>query len=112
MLIRQEQIDAFSEPMMRGFENRMATRLRSRFPEKLAGVSDDDLRQLIRAGIEKAQSYNVELDADVSRYLEYITEYGPDFDARTWALRVLGDAGLNGSRKMDLLDDVKTFELR
>lgn len=115
MVIRNSQMDAFRESTMDAFEKRAAARLRSRFPARLAETTEDQLRETIRLGVERAKEYEITAESDVLRYLEYMVEYRPDFDEHDetlWAKRILRDRDLTGTQKMDRLDDFTTFELR
>jgi hypothetical protein len=113
MVIRSEQIQAFSEAMRERFENRAMAHLRRRFAAVLDKTGDDALRKRIRAGMECAASYGIRAESDVMRYLEYTVEYGPDFDtASGWAPPILGAEGASGARKMDELDNWTTYTLR
>jgi hypothetical protein len=113
--LRGEQMDAFRESMMRRFEKRAAEQLRSRFAAKLADTNDQELEELVRSGVVKARAYGVVGETDVSRYLEYMVEYGRDFDTSpdtAWAQPILTAPTTTGTEKMKRLGDFTTFELR
>ena len=112
LTVRQGQMDTLAESMMRRYEQRVAERLRAQFPAKLDPVSDEDLREHVRTGATKAKGYGITAESDMTRYLEYTVEYGPEFDATPWARRVLADEKLSGREKMDRLDGYTTYELR
>jgi len=101
---------------MRDFENRSLVSLLASFPAELASSSYEDIRSLIRSGLAKARSYGIVNEADVTRYFEYMVEYGADFDTvlptSDWALPILSSPWLTGFEKMNELDDFATFELR
>lgn len=100
---------------MRDFERRTIADLRSSFPDKLAANSDEDLRALIRYGLERARVYGVVNEDDVTRYFEYMVEYGADFDTAPgtcWAAQILTSPQKSGFEKMNELDDLTTFDLR
>lgn len=108
-------MNSLSDAMMRSFEQRMRVHLRSAFTSTLANTTDDDLVKLIRTGVSDAERYGIVAESDVSRYLEYMVEYGPDFDRgpkTPWAGRILTTPGALGWKKMDDLDAFTTFELR
>jgi hypothetical protein len=114
-VLRNAQVEAFRASLMSDFERRAMDDLRSSFPDKLAGSSDDDIRTLIRSGLEKARSYEVVNEADITRYFEYMVEYGVDFDiapTSAWAAPILTSQLMTGHMKMNGLDDLTTFELR
>jgi hypothetical protein len=104
-----------SEATLRGFEERMRVHLRAAFAQALTKTTDADLLELIRTGITDARRYGIVAEPDAGRYLEYMIEYGPDFDRnpnKPWAARILATPGALGWKKMDDLDAFTTFELR
>lgn len=112
LLIRHTQIDVLRQSLIRDFERRSLENLRLSFPEKLAGSSDDDLIAMIRAGMVNAGNYGIMNEADLTRYFEYMVEYGVDFDtASGWAPAILLSSWTTGSEKMNELDNFTTFEL-
>jgi hypothetical protein len=98
---------------MRDFERRSITSLRSSFPDKLGRSSEEDILIMIRSGLAKASVYGVVNETDVTRYFEYIMEYGPEFDSNSaWAVPILTSQWMTGFEKMNELDNLTTFELR
>ena len=115
LVLRSAQFDAFRDSSMGDFELRTVADLRSSFPEKLAPNSDEDLRTLIRYGLERSRVYGVINEDDVTRYFEYMVEYGADFDTAPgtwWAAPILTSPQKTGYEKMNELDDLTTFDLR
>jgi hypothetical protein len=115
LVMREEQLEILSKYALDEFENRMIPHLRSRFKEQLLPMDDSKLRSLIRHGIAKAKQYDIAEEFDVRRYLEYMLEYGPDFDtspSTSWAHQILMTQGATGAKKMDRLDNYTTFVLR
>jgi len=111
MLIRDEQIGAFDQPLKARFQQRMRTHLRSRFQVRLADMPDDQITAVIDQATRKARGYGITLEFDVRRFLEYVVEYGPDFDTLDWAWPILVPKG-EGTEKMNTLDDTAAFVLR
>lgn len=112
--IREEQLDLLSNYMLKRFEDRMIVHLRDNFPESTKEFSEAELRQMIRAGLDKANTYDVTDEVDVERYLEFMLDYGPDFDvsAKTsWAGEILKKPDLTGTEKILKLDEYELFEL-
>ena len=112
LVIRQEQMDSLQAEMVSEFEGRMVVYLPQTFPDQLGATSESDLRSMIRKGIEKAESYGVVLEMDVQRYLESLVVLGSDFDEgpeHEWAGKILDDASLSGTQKMDSIDNHLIF---
>jgi hypothetical protein len=115
-VLRNQQMEAFADDMMRRYQKRAAAHLRERFNPELANIDDGQLNGMIEAGMKRAAGYGITAEADVTRFLEYTVEFGPEFDTNPtnagWAQPILTDANLTGTAKMNRLDDYTTFELR
>ncbi|MCP3868665.1 MAG: hypothetical protein GY703_11330 [Gammaproteobacteria bacterium] len=55
LALRREQIDTFREAKERQFEGRVLTHLRRVYPRRCDRLGDDDIRAIIRNGIERAE---------------------------------------------------------
>jgi hypothetical protein len=107
-------MEILSQYMVEQFVNRAVIHLRTAFPGQIKEVSDTYLRGKIHSGIDKARQYNINFEEDVLRYLEYIIEYGTDFDINpdfSWAGKILMD-DIDGSAKIALLDEYVRSELK
>jgi hypothetical protein len=113
--IRETQMKTLREYTLRQFENRMVAHLRTTFQKQTHDLSEAELRVRIRTGVHHAAHYNITIEDDVRRYLEYVTMYGPDFDANpqtAWAGEILRTQNLNGGEKMDRIDEYDLFGSR
>jgi len=107
LVIRDDQIQAFDESMLRSFKNRMFSHLRKVCPEETSNMSEEELRSLIQGGIVKAESYEIFEDDDVRRFLEYTLILKPDFDQDSSfpeIQEILNDEEMDGTEKMDEID--------
>ena len=107
LVIRDEQIEALDESMLRSFKNHMVSHLRKVCPEETSGMSDEELRALIQGGIDKAESYEIFEDDDVRRFLEYMLILSPDFDQDSSfpeIREILNNEEMDGTEKMDEID--------
>lgn len=108
LVIREEQMSALSQAMLKQFEDRMVVHLSSDFPTETREISEGELRILIQEGIEQAEQYQIILEDDVRRYLEFMVMYGQNFDTSSntaWAGKILHTKELDGTAKMDLIDE-------
>lgn len=115
LVIRDDQIEAFDESMLRSFKNRMVSHLRTACPKETSGISDEELRALIQEGIDKAESYEIFEDNDVRRFLEYMSILNPDFDQNSSfpeILEILNHEEMDGTEKMDEIDFYYNSKLR
>jgi hypothetical protein len=112
LTIRPEQIEIFRRRLLQQFEDVMLGHLTSHFERHPLVGNEAKLRNAIRKGIASARGYGVVCEFDVCRFLEFTLEYGTGFHSTAWASRILNDATLSGSAKMDRLDDYTVFVLR
>jgi hypothetical protein len=113
--VRQDQIDTFHEAMLRTFLERVARHLRAMFEEDLAALDDAALDAMLRRAVAKAAHYDIQIEADVARYAEYVVFLGEHFDDHAnlpWAGAILRDASLSGSEKMNRIDTIVTEVFR
>lgn len=107
LVIRQEQMDVLSAYMRAQFEQRMIQHLRAKFPERTQDLPDERIRLVVQNSMKKAQSYGVEYEDDIRRFIEYLVIYGTRLDTREetrWIGDILRRDDLNGTAKMDLID--------
>lgn len=86
----------------------MVAHLKRYFPDRCAHLSDEDVRESIRYGIERANAYEICIEQDVSRYINLMYILGRDFDRDPelpWAQAILSGRALKGLKtvKMDVL---------
>ena len=112
IIIRREQMETFENAAMRTFEDRMLVHLRENHPDKIKDMNDEQLRSLIRQGIQQAETHEVVIEWDVCRYLDLVVLHGLDFDESpetTWAGEILRSKELDGTGKMDRIDHYEKF---
>ncbi|MCD6303567.1 MAG: hypothetical protein J7M21_01225 [Planctomycetes bacterium] len=115
MKIRKEQMDAFSEPLMRSFECRLVRHVEKVFPDECGQLGDEAVRQRVRKGIRDARKYGVVIEYDVARYVDLMFILSEDFDDNDefpWARRILNHPDLDGRAKMDRLYKRTEAELK
>lgn len=97
LIIRDEQMEALGLYMRRVFEERMVQHVKDAYPGRYqtlteGGLGDKNVRALIRKGIDKAAGYGVEKEGNVTTFIEWMLEYGPDFEVqeeRAWMKDIL-----------------------
>jgi hypothetical protein len=108
-------MDALSSYMLGQFTKRMARHLRDRFPGRCGEMSEQQMLDAVRRGINDAAGYGVTAEPDVQRYLEYMLLLSPDFDVSpetAWAGGTLRDSSLSGTAKMNRIDRYYIFASR
>ena len=114
MIIRENQQQTFAVELQNKFEDKMVIHLRKGFAEEVEQWEEDDLREFIRDGMDKAFSYDITIEADVARFIEYMVCYGEGFDHNenlAWFQPVLNSEKLNGTQKMDAVDRLNYIAL-
>jgi hypothetical protein len=115
LVIRQQQMEVLGKYMQKQFEDRLAAHLRTRFPQQTKEMAESAIHALIAGGIEKARRYGISSEDDVRRYVEYMARYGQDFDTdrkTVWARRFLRDKDLDGTSKLNKMDEYELFAVR
>lgn len=112
--ITRDQISLFERAQWQRFENEVIARLRQNFEPVLRAFQLDDvkLRDVIHLGVQRAEKYNILSEYDVTRFIEYIFEYGGHFESLPWVQTVFDAQDLTGGEKMDRLDAFSAFILR
>ncbi len=103
LIIRKEQMEAFSQYMIEQFEESAQAYLRKAYAEQLKEKDDAWLRLIIKAGIKKARGHGFELESQVRRYIECMLLWGEDFDANpdaAWAAEILNDNSASKDEKL------------
>jgi len=96
---------------MRGqFESRMVGHIKNTFPDRIKNVSDEKIRTVIQESSKKAESFGIEYEDDIRRFIEYLVIYGTQLDIKEdirWLGEILRREDLNGTEKMDMIDDLE-----
>jgi len=102
LVIRKNQMSAFSQYMVRQFESSVLAHLHAMYPQYAQEKGASYLRSLIRSGIEKAAGYTIKVEDDVRCFIDCMIFFGPDFDVNpsfAWAGEILGDMSIAGDEK-------------
>jgi hypothetical protein len=97
LTIRKEQFAVFQKVACDDFENRMVSHIKEFFPQQAEHLGEAGIRDLIRYGIQRAATYQFELEPDVCNYIDFMLVFGRDFDrdpALSWASCILNDPAL------------------
>ena len=113
-VIRPEQFEALSAQEFRRFKADLAAHLRANFPERTEALSEAALGETIDTAIERAAPFGITSEDDLQRSLEYVMLYGPDMDTNRetpWIGEILARADLDGTAKLNAMDDHLLFTL-
>jgi hypothetical protein len=117
--IRQEQYEALNENAREQFFRRVIQYLRTEWKSQCEDMDQSQLETMVREQTETAESYGIEIEADVVKYLEIALQLGEDFDTSEqfpWAQKILTNQETDGTikiqqlrtRLLQLLDDLST----
>jgi hypothetical protein len=108
LTIRKEQLAVFQKGASEDFENHMVSHVKQFFPGHFEQLGEAAVRDLIRCGIQKGASYNIEEQPDLCQFIDFLFVFGRDFDrdpALPWASSILNDPEVPGP-------SAKVYELR
>jgi hypothetical protein len=108
MLIRPEQMNRLSQAISNAFENQMFQKVKQSYPEKSGSVPEDQLRSIVRTGINRAKEYGIDRTNDVERFIDLMFRF-PRFDFEQdppseWALEILTDPASSPQEKLDQVE--------
>lgn len=81
LVIRAEQMNVFKEVALRSFKNEMLNHLREFSPPWFKAVGEEQMREVIHFGIERAATHGFTFRGSVRLYLELMLVFGSYFDA-------------------------------
>jgi len=92
LTIRPAQIKVFSQTEVAKFEEWMIVHLKKYFPVQCRAAGEQQLRTIIRTGIDRATVYEISSQRDVCKYIDLMVVLGRDFDTDRrfpWAAEIL-----------------------
>lgn len=92
---------------MRGSEDRfvehLVSHIKTEDPEISTEYTDDELRNMVRVGIKKAEGYGFKLSEDQSAFVAIMFEVAPNFDSQPEIRSVLEETDLTPSARLEKL---------
>ena len=111
--VRAEQLKAFEDAAAQRLEDRMAAHLRELAPQHCNAVGEENLRKVVRTGIERAANYGLTFRGPVRFYLDLMIMLGSDFDTDPqypWAAAILEDPAISG--QMDRAEQLHEMAMK
>lgn len=108
LIIRQAQVDAMGALLRERFVQATLAHLRGAFPERSEALGEVGLRQLVDDAAARGASLGIVAEQDVAGLAHFMLATARDFESQPeygWAARIVGDADLTGSDKVDALFD-------
>jgi hypothetical protein len=106
LIIREPQMAALSEDLIRRFEDRAFDHVQRYFPQQCDAIGESATRYYVAEGIHRARRYGLESEYDLLRFLNLTFAFGSDFESRpehAWMLEFLNDSQLWPTARMDAL---------
>jgi hypothetical protein len=101
LTIRDEQMAAFQEAMLRRFVPSVAQYLRDRLPERVADLDGAQMKQRVKEIFGRARKHAIVIEWDLCRYAFLDMILGPNFEARcTWAAPIFSRRDLDATQKV------------
>lgn len=94
LVIRKKQIEQLGGGPQRAFENEMVAHLAEFSPPLFNVIKGDQLREVVRFGIDRSERYGFTLRGPIRLYLEMMLLFGSHFDTDPqypWAKEILID---------------------
>lgn len=96
LVVRKAQIEVFKGPLREPFVLRMLDHVQAHFPGDCSDIAREELLDIVRDGIVRAEKYGFESERDAARFLNLMFTFGRSFDRDPtlgWATRLLARAG-------------------
>ncbi len=107
ILIRKDQKKALATAATNDFVERMLVHVNKFFPDHYEALGEDNCRELVDHGINKAAIYDIVNERDVCKYIDLMVSFGVEFDGDPelpWASEILNDKSMkDSSEKVDVL---------
>jgi hypothetical protein len=106
LTIRAAQMAALTAPHRERFVDRTLATLAGLFPGDPRLADETAIRAEIRAGVARAESYDITRDREVGLFVVLVHALGLGFEERPdrrWIAAILRDANLEEQAKLDLI---------
>jgi hypothetical protein len=104
LVIRETQIQAFSDKMEQDFEERLRRHVELTFPEKARRMGPEGVRGTIRAQAQAARRHGLTTERQIATWVNLEFMEGPGFERRPWARQVLGNKRLEAEARIRRLE--------
>ena len=109
LVMRETQMATFEQAAIHNFENRLLEHLKEFFPRHCEIFGEEQVRKVIRLGIERAEQYELVSERDLHLYVGLMFMLGSYFDQDPqlpWAAKILKDENIaDPSDRIDQLHD-------
>jgi len=106
LLIRNEQMKIFKTELLETFIKKTQAHIHEVFEEQIMDKTEEDIREIIQNGIEKARGYEIREEQAVVLFIDLIIGIGPDFEEQKpnkWMISILEREDMIAQEKMDFI---------
>lgn len=106
--ITKEQISSLNNTFKHGFIKNLLFELREEHEEAVAVLNDEELYEMIDAGMERAYDYELDADEDITAFVKLLLMVGWYFDRHELFEFYLIDDSCDPDERMDYIFEVAT----
>jgi hypothetical protein len=106
LTIRKEQLRVLDQAKRKRFMAKMLQHVQEFFPSQCALLGENQLREWVEHGINRAANYRLASERDVCKYIDVMIVFGKDFDRDSrlpWASKILSVQHTKPAEKTRLL---------
>jgi len=106
--IRSEQLEVFEQASLKAFEDNMVDYLRDFSPKHAQILDEEQLRAVVRYGIDRAEHHGLTSERSIRIYTETMLMLGGNFDVDPqypWTAELLGRTEDDQAARVDVISD-------
>ena len=108
LVIRDEQIEQLNEIAEDEFIDELTLNVRDLHGELVKDIDDEDLRELVRVGVERAKRHGISFEDTIGTFVGWMFEFAPNFDEQENIKKMLADERFKPDDRIDLIVEAAT----
>ncbi len=101
IVIRKEQMKAFSEASINLFVGKVADNLKIQFSDQTSQMPGNELIKFVRKGMVRAENYGIKYEDEIEWFLRYLLRFGDSFDSEPAVKKIFTDGSLLSEEKIN-----------
>ncbi len=103
LVVREKQIQHFIAKDDSEIVKLIVQTIRNVNPERVSIYNDKKLEEMVKIGVERAESHDLELAEDIAAFVILMFEVAPNFDEQEEIKKVLADTNYTASETINQL---------